>query len=153
MAQPRRGVVVDPRAVVSLGGREIPLHAFTEVPIQRRRQLDGLHDEEQPEDSEQQNWVQCATCRQWYHWVCALYNQPAHAAAHAKALREAGTCSQFACSIAFLRSKALREAAAASSGGKSGADVEAQESQLESFAQWLEADSTDDEIDPEAGGD
>ena len=71
----------------------------------------------------------------------------------AKALREAGTCSQFACSTAFLPSKALREAAAASSGGKSGADVEAQEAQLESFAQWLEADSTDDEIDPEAGGD
>jgi len=55
--------------------------------------------------------------------------------------------------VTDYRAKALREAAAASSGGKSGADVEAQEAQLESFAQWLEADSTDDEIDPEAGGD
>ena len=84
--QPRRGVIVDPSAVITIGQREIPLHAFTEVPIQRRRQLQA----EEPEDSEQQNWVQCHECRKWYHWVCALYNQPAHAAAHARALSKAG---------------------------------------------------------------
>ena len=62
-------------AVVTLGSRQVPLAGFVEVEIRGRRQLNT----EQPEDSEQQSWVQCASCRLWHHWVCALYNPKLHA--------------------------------------------------------------------------
>ena len=67
---------VDHHATVKLGNCEVPLAAFHEVAIQRRRALQS----EAPEDSEQQNWIQCGSCRTWWHWVCALYNYRTHSA-------------------------------------------------------------------------
>lgn len=50
------------------------------------------------------------------------------------------------------RPRAVREAAAVAPGGRVGEEsLEEQEAQLESFAQWLEADSTDDEAGVEGG--
>lgn len=55
-------------------GTAYPNHFARQVPVRRRRQLSA----EEPEDSEQQNWVQCSSCKLWQHWVCALYNPHVH---------------------------------------------------------------------------
>eukprot|EP00900_Chrysochromulina_parva_P002486 jgi/Chrpa1/12238/Chrysochromulina_OHIO_Genome00004985-RA len=120
---PRRGapVALDPRATVCVGKRTLPLAAFVEVQITRRRDLDT----EAPEDSEQQNWVQCETCREWVHWVCALYNHAAHlASGRAAAAPAAAICTPcqpppasstapFVCRGCRARGQPAHEAAAA----------------------------------------
>lgn len=54
--------------------------------------------------------------------------------------------------VSDYRPRAVREAAAVAPGGRVGEETaEEQEAKLESFAQWLEADSTDDEADVEGG--
>uniref|UniRef100_A0A7S0LJC3 RRM domain-containing protein n=1 Tax=Coccolithus braarudii TaxID=221442 RepID=A0A7S0LJC3_9EUKA len=52
--------------------------------------------------------------------------------------------------VSDYRAKAVREGSATASGGPTAESLEEQEEKLESFAQWLEADSTDDEVDPDA---
>jgi len=59
--------------------------------------------------------------------------------------------------VSDFRARALREAGKAAPGASSASaaeeSVEEQEAKLESFAQWLEADSTDEDADSDAGGD